>query len=200
MIDNFIVQARREAARQARQVLRRDIVILDTETTGLEARDERIVSLAIIDPEGRVLIDTLLNPGIPIPFDATAIHGITDAMVKDAPSFTTVYPAIREALEGRMWVSYNAPFDISFLEWECRHNYYLIPAGCNNAYGDLESACVMRMYADYYGEYNDYHGNFKWQKLTHACWTEGVQIGHAHHALDDALATLALLRRMADYD
>jgi DNA polymerase-3 subunit epsilon len=197
--DDFFVAARRAAARQARQVLRRDFVIFDSETTGLDAANGRIVSIAVIDVDGRVLVDTLLNPGIHIPEEATEIHGITDQMVKDAPKFTEVYPAVRDALRGRVWVGYNLPFDASFLEWECRRNYCLIPAGCD-WYDGPETACVMRMYADFYGEYNDYHGNFKWQKLGFACRTEGIRMGQAHFALDDALATLALLRRMSEYD
>ncbi|MFJ2900325.1 exonuclease domain-containing protein [Streptomyces sp. NPDC087218] len=59
--------------------------ILDTETTGLDY-DSRIVEIAVTTAAGTVLLDTLVNPGAPIPAEAAAIHGITDVMVADAPS------------------------------------------------------------------------------------------------------------------
>jgi DNA polymerase III epsilon subunit-like protein len=59
--------------------------ILDTETTGLEY-NSRIVEIAVTTADGEVLLDTLVNPGEPIPADATAIHKITDEMVANAPS------------------------------------------------------------------------------------------------------------------
>ena len=79
------------AAEWARRILKDDEeMILDTETTGLGS-DARICQIAAIDLHSNVLIDTLVNPECPIPADATAIHGITDEMVKDAPTLFDLF-------------------------------------------------------------------------------------------------------------
>ena len=69
-----------------RRKFSQDPVYLDTETTGLELKDE-IVEIAIIDKNGLVLIDSLIKPKQPIPDSATAIHHISNEMVKDSPTF-----------------------------------------------------------------------------------------------------------------
>lgn len=66
-----------------------------------------------------MLLDTLLNPGgEPIPAEATAIHGITDAMVVGAPTFSEILPRLTEALAGRRIVIYNREYDTGRLLWE----------------------------------------------------------------------------------
>ena len=74
----------REAiSRQARAWLAANALILDTETTGL-GDDAEVVELAVIDCAGAVLLDTLVRPSGPVPAEAAAIHGITDAMAANA--------------------------------------------------------------------------------------------------------------------
>ena len=65
---------RRAAIEEALKIISRPFVVFDTETTGLH-EDAEIVEIAIISGEGAVLLDTLLRPTVPIPSDATAIHG-----------------------------------------------------------------------------------------------------------------------------
>lgn len=65
-------------------------IYYDTETTGIRPEKDRIVEIAAFDPIRNKTFITLVNPGIPIPEEATAIHGITNEMVKDAPSFAEV--------------------------------------------------------------------------------------------------------------
>lgn len=70
--------------------LDRPLVVFDLEATGLNKRTDRIVAVALVryDPSGGVeQVNYLLNPGIPIPEESTAIHGITDDDVKEAPTF-----------------------------------------------------------------------------------------------------------------
>lgn len=77
--------------------------ILDTESTGLTST-ARIVEIAVTTASGTVLLDTLINPGgEPIPAEATALHGITDAMVTapGVPTFSEILPRLTEALAGR---------------------------------------------------------------------------------------------------
>lgn len=61
-------------------------MILDTETTGLDY-DDKIVEIAVIDLDGNVLINTLVDPNKAIPKEATEIHGIANKMVENAPLF-----------------------------------------------------------------------------------------------------------------
>lgn len=83
-----------------------DTVVLDTETTGLD-REARIVDLGDQKVSGTVLVDTLLNPGEPIPLDATDVHGITDDQVRDAPSFGDVLPQLTATLAGKRILIHN---------------------------------------------------------------------------------------------
>lgn len=94
------------------------MIFLDTETTGLEVKD-RICALGII--EGESTHFELINPGKKIPPAASAIHQITNEMVRDAPSFSESLSA--EKLKSlntpeNILVSHNAPFELSMLQKE----------------------------------------------------------------------------------
>lgn len=105
--------------------------VLDTETTGLTlhpsapiVRQPRLVevSLARVSRKNGKLLsrdEWLINPGIPIPPDATAIHKLTDEDVKDAPRFTEAWPKIQAAFEQcDMLLAHNAPFDRDMIQLE----------------------------------------------------------------------------------
>lgn len=77
------------------------------------------MEIAVTTASGTVLLDTLLNPGgEPIPAGATAIHGITDAMVEGTPAFSEMLPRLTEALAGRRTVIHNRAYDTGRLLWE----------------------------------------------------------------------------------
>ena len=99
--------------------LTRPIAFIDLETTGINITTDRIVEIAIVkilqDGEKQVK-RKLINPLIPIPQSSSDIHGITDEMVKDAPSFKQVANEIKQFIEGCDLGGYNSNrFDIPML-------------------------------------------------------------------------------------
>ena len=131
------------------------VVILDTETTGLDY-DAEIVQVSLIDMEGRVLMDTLVKPSISIPEDAIRIHGITNEMVVDAPRFAEIDGKLMDLVRNKILVIYNVSFDIRMIAQSSKGTSGIVAR---------RLACAMSNYASFVGEWNDYHGNYKWQRL-----------------------------------
>jgi DNA polymerase III subunit epsilon len=98
--------------------------VVDVETTGMRSGgDDRITEIAVVVVHaGRreVVVDSLVNPGRPIPPAICAITNITNAMVRDAPSFAEVADQVVAALAGRVFVAHNARFDWGFVSSEVR--------------------------------------------------------------------------------
>ncbi len=160
-----------------------DFVILDSETTGLY--EAEMVQLAVIDPAGETLLDTLLKPSIPIEAGALRIHGITEAAVADAPTFADIVPVLRGVIANRRLVIYNAQFDWSII----RRLMIALGEAEIPLPNDLNyPECAMLHYADFYGDWSDYHQSYTYQKLP----------GGDHSALGDCRATLALIEKMAE--
>jgi DNA polymerase-3 subunit epsilon len=91
--------------------LTRPFAVLDLETTGINLASDRIVELAIVKimPDGQVIKKRrLINPQMPIPVQASDIHGITDEMVKDAPAFKDIANETRQFLEQCDLAGYNS--------------------------------------------------------------------------------------------
>jgi len=102
--------------------LRRPIAFLDLETTGINVSTDRIVEISVlkISQDGKQeWMSTRINPEMPIPPKSTAIHGITDADVADAPVFREIAKKLIAFLEGTDLAGYNAiKFDIPVLAEE----------------------------------------------------------------------------------
>ena len=103
--------------------LERPLAVLDVETTGLNPEQDRIVQIAITihyphkDP---IPWCGYVNPTIPIPPESTAVHHITDAMVKDAPTFRTMAPKLAKALSGIDFAGYYVHFDLKTIYAEMK--------------------------------------------------------------------------------
>ena len=198
-------QFKQAAAQWARDLLKRPFAVIDTETTGLDDH-ARIVSIGVIRVEDRkpkVLIDSLINPQKPIPRDSTRIHGITDEMVQDAPAFPAVYPAIVDALTAVAWVGYNVYFDHNRIRHECERAYLLTPCPPVTIHGPqfeyIREYDAMSEYAEFWGEYSDYHGNYKWQRLANTVKQQHLPDSPAHNALGDCWSTYHLIVKMSQF-
>jgi DNA polymerase-3 subunit epsilon len=98
------------------------LAFIDLETTGINLGTDRIVEIAIVKimpDEKKVVKRKLINPEMPIPPASTEIHGITDEMVKDAPSFRQVANELKQFLDNCDLAGYNSNrFDIPMLAEE----------------------------------------------------------------------------------
>lgn len=101
--------------------LTRPIISLDCEMTGVNAKIDRIVQIGLIKvyPDGtRKEWQTLVNPKMPIPVESTKVHGITDEMVENAPTFAALAPTLLAGFKDVDYVGFNVGFDLGFLEEE----------------------------------------------------------------------------------
>lgn len=103
-------------------ILKRPILFFDLETTGVDAGKDKIIELAMvkISPNGnRETLVRKVNPGIPIPAETTAIHGITDEDVKDAPLFKQIAHEVYDWMKNCDLGGYNSSkFDMPLLAEE----------------------------------------------------------------------------------
>lgn len=104
-------------------------IFYDTETTGIRADKDRIIELAAFDPARNLTFEKLINPGCPIPPEATAIHKITDEMVAGAPSFAEVGQAFINFCEGEVILiaHNNDAFDLHFMKNEFNRHSIQMP-------------------------------------------------------------------------
>lgn len=161
-----------------------DHVILDTETTGLNSWDE-VIELAILDMKGNTLYESLFNPLESIPNEATQIHGITNEMVKDAPSFLDEWEKIWGILKEKTVLIYNSRFDVNMIYQTLERSDSLL---CEDTF---KSFCVMEFFKDYIG-------STRWVKLSHACYLMGVEVEQNHRATDDCKMVLELIKAIAN--
>jgi DNA polymerase-3 subunit epsilon len=175
-------------------VKRGGFVVLDTETTGLT--DGEICQIAIINDSGAILLNSYVKTVKPIPAEAQRIHGITDEMVASAPGWAAIAPRVKEILSGKDVIIYNAVYDrrkmmhksaehagMEKIEWKDFARFW----------------CAMEAYAEYNGDWNDYHQSYRWQKLTDAVRQQRVTVdAKAHDALGDCLMTLSVIKKMSE--
>jgi DNA polymerase III epsilon subunit family exonuclease len=102
------------------------IIVLDTETTGLDHKCEKLIEIAAVKMRGTEVIETfssLVNPQKPIRYSSFLIHNISEEMVQDAPNIEDVLPSFLEFVGDYPFVAHNAIFDYSFINEAMKATY-----------------------------------------------------------------------------
>ncbi|WP_299541053.1 3'-5' exonuclease [uncultured Streptomyces sp.] len=173
------------------------LAAFDTETTGVDVEEDRIVSAALVVQDcagGRPRVTRwLIDPGIPVPAAATAVHGLTDEHLQrngrwPAPVMAEVARSLAEqCATGRPLVVMNAPFDLTLLDRELKRHR----ASSLGQYLEHVPLCVLdpRVLDKHLDRYRKGR-----RTLTDLCDLYGVALEGAHDASADALASLELVR------
>jgi DNA polymerase-3 subunit epsilon len=168
-----------------------DVALFDTETTGFPENDARIVEVGVARFHKRECVakwGSLINPGVPIPEEASAIHGITDADVRYAPTFLQALPRILNLMHGAWPAAYNAVFDQSMFNIEVNHAGIELPPH--------PMTDPTKIWLDPLTWVRKIDGIWAGNKLTEAATRWNVSLNNAHRAEFDACASGELLYRI----
>lgn len=165
------------------------LVSIDTETTGRDPRNDRIVEIACVVLLGGRIVEQqswLINPGRPIPAEASEVHGIKDEDVAGKPTFSDIVPELVEATKNRVPVAYNAGFD-----------QVAILAELDRATGvPRAKPPALRREICWFDPLvwaRDLHKEEKSRSLGAMAELLGIELETAHRATDDAVAAALVL-------
>ena len=187
-VEAYFVDDTVPAVYKATGSLKRDYVVFDTETTGLNPGVDALTEIGAVRIKDGEVVDsfnTFVNPGRPIPEKIVSLTGITDAMVQDAPAPGEAVRAFLEFCGQDVLVAHNAPFDMGFINAVATREGFPIP----NGYIDTVP-CARYLYP-----------TLKNHKLNTLAQHVGAGDFNHHRACDDA-AVLGkiLLAMLAEFD
>ncbi len=163
-------------------MLFRTYVVLDVETTGLDPRQDKIIEIAAVRFQDGSIVDTfntLINPEQPIPKAIQDLTGIDDSMVEKAPRIDAVLPELLAFSKDSVLVAHNIKFDLAFLN----------QAGAFKQWPQqflLDTLALSRIIFPCLTSY----------RLIHLSKDLAIELAQHHRALDDALATVELLKAL----
>lgn len=166
-----------------------NVIVIDTETTGLSKDFDEVVEISVISETGEVLLDTLVQPVLKKSWpEAESIHGISPAMIEEAqvPTLAELMPLIMRLCEDSKEVTaFNLAYDKAFLMRAAKQ----VEMDFSK---DINWTCTMLPYSEIIGEKGRY-GKAKWQSLAKAAeYVQHEWQGTAHRALADCQATLSV--------
>lgn len=152
--------------------------IFDTETTGFyPQRGDRIIEIAAIRIQGTTLLgefQSMVNPERPLAYEAMKVNGITEEMVKDAPTIDQVLPKFLEFAAGSTLIAHNAQFDLNFINYEIERQGIFHPP--------VEAICTVNLSRKILPQLGSHSLDSLIQHLNITC-------AQRHRALDDVKAT-----------
>jgi len=157
--------------------------IVDTETTGGRPAEDRIMEIAIIVHNGKRVVETfstLVNPQRHIDPFVSAMTGITEDMVADAPKFEDIYQKVQELTEGKIFVAHNARFDYGMI----RNEYKRL-----NRQFLRKQLCTVKVARHVFPGLPSY-------SLGRLCDSIGIKLNNRHRAFGDAEATALLFEKL----
>lgn len=157
--------------------------IVDIETTGGYASSNGITEIAIFIHDGEKLVKhftTLINPLQNIPRYITALTGIDNEMVKDAPAFEEVAHIISELLQDKIFIAHNVNFDYSFIKHQLKQSGFDITT---------KKLCTVRLSRKIFPGFASY-------SLGNLCRSLDIAINNRHRADGDAKATVLLWEKL----
>jgi len=161
----------------------KNLALVDVETTGMSARRNRVIEIAIIRIEGNKIADTfttLINPHISIPPFITHFTGISNEDVEDAPIFGKVKHKVIKILKGATFVAHNAWFDYSFIQSEMQRV---------NLSFESKRCCTVRLSRRLYPQYKSH-------SLENIIRRFGFSYKSRHRAYDDAYILWQFLKKI----
>ena len=161
----------------------KSLAIVDLETTGMSARYNRVIEIAVIRIEGSKIVDTFtscINPQVYIPSFITHLTGITNNDLKDAPIFSEVKHKVSKILKGATFVAHNVWFDYSFIKSEFEREE--IPF-------ESKRCCTVRLSRRLYPQYKSH-------SLAKIIERFGFEYQNRHRAYDDAHIVWQLLKKI----
>ncbi len=164
------------------------VIVIDTETTGLDATTDELLKVSIISDTKETLYDSYLKPLFVDNWkSAEKINGITPDMVKDSPTVLTECVKINDIVsKADFIIGYHPDFDLEFL----------VHIGCEIK-DTAEIIDVAALFAEVYGEWSEYYESYKFQKLTTCASYYGYDWqGKPHDSLADCMATLYCYEKM----
>lgn len=161
-------------------------IFYDTETTGVRADKDYIIEIAAYDPVNDLSFERLVNPGVPIPPDSTAIHHITDEMVANSGSFSVVGQEFIDFCSGDVVLiaHNNDGFDMHFLRSEFSRHSIIMP--------------IVWKFFDTLKWARRYRSDLPRHTLQFLREIYGIAANNAHRALDDVLVLHKVFSFMTD--
>lgn len=158
--------------------------VVDVETTGLSARNERVIEIALVKVDNLKIVEkfsTLINPQRQIPSFISMLTGITNSDVKNAPLFHQIYPVLLEKTESSVLCGHNLQFDLSFL----RNEVQLIGEDFNPSH----TLCTLKLARKLFP-------HLKSRSLTPLAYHLNIKNKNSHRALGDAETTAKVLIKL----
>jgi len=161
--------------------------IVDIETTGSNTAYDRIIEVAVVTTDGKEILSsfqTLINPGISIPYWISGLTGIEPDDVREAPSFSEICEHLKAMLADKIFVAHNVGFDYGFLKSEfAREDIDFNP----------KRTCSVRLSRKIIPGYRSY-------SLGSLCADLNIPIEGRHRAMGDAQATTLLFHKLYSID